>query len=168
MSGAARHARKVQQGACPRRDGTRVAISVGVRAAFWSYVIVVVTILATGVLYCTTRRFLPYHAEAFGQPWEQTPERTRALYLVMVKAIGAPTFVAGTAIGLILVLPWRRRDRWALFAVPALALAWTLPMLGVALSVRWSTGAATPWPVLVLLVAVTGVGALASARARKS
>lgn len=139
----------------------------GVRAAFWSYVIVVVAILGTGVIYFTTSRFLPYHAQAFGQPWDAAPERTRALYLVMVKAIGAPTFVAGAAIALVLVFPWRRRERWALIAVPVLALAWTLPMLVIALSVHASTGAATPWPVLVVLVAVTCVGALASTRFRE-
>lgn len=145
--------------------GTRVATRAVMRVAFWSYVLVVLAILGTGVVYFTTQRFLPYHAQAFGQSWEQAPARTRDLYLVMVKAIGAPTFVTGLAIAVVLMVPWRRGERWARVAVPLLALAWALPMLVIAVSVRLSTGASTPWPALVLLVALVGVGAFSSAGA---
>jgi hypothetical protein len=128
------------------------------------YLVIVAGMLATGIVYCVWPRFLPYHAQAYGQRWEDVPERTQLLYLTAIRGIGAPTLVAGLAIGAILLVAWRRREPWALWSVPLLALAWGVPMLAVALWVHRSTGAATPWPVLVVFDAVICVSALLSWR----
>jgi len=128
------------------------------------YLVVVAGMVATGIVYSVWPRFLPYHAQAYGQPWDEVPERTQLLYLTAIRGIGASTLVAAFAIGAILLVAWRRRERWALWSVPLLGLAWGAPMLAVAFSVHRSTGAATPWPVLVAFDAVICVSALLSCR----
>ncbi len=132
------------------------------RAAFASYLLVVIGMLGTGVAYLLTPRFMSYHAAAYGQAWDEVSFRLQLLYLTMVKAIGAPTLVAALAIGVILFIPWRHHERWAQWAVPLLALAWGIPMLGVALYVQGATGAFTPWPALALFDALVCAAAALS------
>lgn len=132
------------------------------RVAFGSYLLVVLGMLGTGLTYLFTPRFLSYHAAAYGQAWSEVPARLQLLYLTMVKAIGAPTLVAGLAVGVILFIPWRRGERWARWAVPLLALAWGIPMLAIAMYVQGATGAATPWPALAFLDALVCAAAALS------
>ena len=85
----------------------------------------------------------------------------------MVKAIGAPTLVAALAIGVILLIPWRRGERWALWAVPLLALGWGVPMLAVAMYVQRMTGAPTPWPALAFFDALICAAAALTVSSRE-
>ena len=144
-------------------DRSRIAL----RAAFASYLLVVAGMLATGLVYLFTPRFLPYHAAAYGQAWDEASVQVQWLYLSMVKAIGAPTLVAAVAIGVILFIPWRHRERWALWAVPLLALGWGVPMLAVAIYVQGATGAFTPWPVLAFFDALICAAAALSASSQQ-
>lgn len=139
---------------------------IATRAAFASYLLVVLGMLGTGITYLSTPRFLSYHAAAYGQSWNDVSAHLQLLYLAMVKAIGAPTLALALAIGVILFIPWRRHERWALWAVPLLSLAWGVPMLAIAMYVERMTGAATPWPALAVLDALVCAAAAISVSSR--
>jgi hypothetical protein len=136
-------------------------------AAFASYVLVVLGMFGTGLMYLFTPRFLPYHAAAYGQQWSDVSPQLQLLYLTMVKAIGAPTLVAAVAVGVILAIPWRHHERWAVWAVPLLALGWGIPMLVIALYVQGATGAVTPWPALAFFDALICAAAALSVSSRE-
>jgi hypothetical protein len=134
-------------------------------AAFVAFALAHLAMLAGGVLYTTTERMLPYHEQALGRSWaEQTP-LFQSLYLSMCRAIGIPTLIAALALLAILLMPWRRGDKWARWLLPVLSLGYSLPMLGIALHVRLETGARTPVGFLALgsalVLCATLLGALA-------
>lgn len=156
------------RGMLPSVGMTHDTSRIAPRVAFASYLLVVFGMLGTGLVYLFTPRFLSYHAAAYGQAWSEAPERLQLLYLTMVKAIGAPTLVAALAIGVILMLPWRHHERWALWAVPLLALGWGIPMLVIALYVQGATGAFTPWPALAFFDALICAAAALSMSTREA
>jgi hypothetical protein len=130
--------------------------------AFVAFVVADVAIFAAGVAYATATRALSYHEQALGSPWEQLPLRVQELYLIMLKVVAAPTLLVAVALLLLLLIPWRRGERWALVAVPAIALGYALPMLAITLHVRATTGAETPALALAIGSAVVLAAAVLS------
>ena len=132
------------------------------KLAFVAFALADVAMFAAGIVYLTAGGALPYHEQALGQRWEELPARFQALYLTSLKAIAVPTLVLAAALLALLLVPWRRGERWALIAVPAIALGYSLPMLAITLAVRAETGAATPWLPLAIGSLLVGFATLLS------
>ena len=106
-----------------------------------------------GVRYFWASQITAYHKEVLGVPWSDLEPGVQRMLVAFMNAYGSGHFAVGVALGLLVVIPLRRGEGWARWAI----LAVGLPVLGVAVlgSVRLAltTGAQTPWqPAVVLLV----------------
>lgn len=111
-----------------------------------------------GAVYLFSSRFMPYHAVAVGQRWEDVPEAYRVLIGALLDVAGAGWICLGAALILLVVFPLKRGERWARWAAPALILLFYVPVLLATLNVLKGTPATPPWYGVAL---VCGIAILA-------
>ena len=116
------------------------------KTAFSIYFLGVLTLLAFGSAYLTCPTLMPYHHEAIGNQWDTLDHGVQILLQALIKMTAAGLFVTGLSIAVILFIPFRRGEKWAHRAIPALASVMVGISLYVTLKVAWATGASTPWP----------------------
>lgn len=121
-----------------------------------------VGLLLQGLLYLTTQTFMPYHADALTVPWEQLPSHHQGFVLGVIRGMGAGSFAVALALLLILLIPFRRGDRWSFWAVPLIGVVFTALTAYAAITIDTLTPASTPWRQTLGLTAVYAVGALIS------
>lgn len=121
-----------------------------------------VGLLAQGLLYLTTSRFMPYHGEALGVRWEALSAHHQGFVLGVIKGMGAGSVGVTLALLIMLAGPFRRGDAWARWAVPAVGLAFTLLTAYAAYTIDIRTPASPPWPQTLGLAALYLAGAAIS------
>ena len=82
-------------------------------------------LMVQGLLYVTTSEFMPYHSDAVGAAWGDLPPNYQGFFLGVLRGMGAGSIGVTLAIAFILLIPFRRGDRWALWAVPAIGVVFT-------------------------------------------
>jgi len=110
--------------------------------------------LTVGTVYTTAPRIMHYHQEVLGVSWEDVRPREQLLLLALMRGVGLCGLVAGVAMGVLLLVPFRRGERWAAWALPGLGLMTTVPPAYHAVVLAAWTGASTPWPVLPVPIAL--------------
>ena len=126
-----------------------------------------VGLLAQGLLYLTTSRFMPYHGEALGVAWEALPAHQQGFVLGVIKGMGAGSVGVTLALLIMLAGPFRRGDPWAQWAVPAVGITFTLLTAYAAYTIDIRTPASPPWPQTLGLAALYLAGAAVSHASRK-
>jgi hypothetical protein len=109
-------------------------------------------------MFLTRSEFMPYHADAVGVPWSEVPRPFQVLILGLLKLAGGAWLTVAVGQFVLLLGPFRRGERWALWAVPALGL---LHYAGVAIAmthVSRNTPASPPWAAAIasVLLIITG------------
>ena len=115
-----------------------------------------------GLLYLTTPRFMPYHADALGVTWEMLPANYQGFLLGVIKAMGAGSIGVTLALIIILLVPFRRGDNWARWAVPLVGVVFTVLTAYAAFTIDVRTPAAPPWRQTFVLAALYLAGAFIS------
>lgn len=111
-----------------------------------------------GIVYMLRSSFMPYHADAVQQPWEQLSEGMQTLILAMLNGAGGLSLSGSIAITILLVIPFRQRQLWAYWSIPVIAMVNNLAILLPTIQVKMNTVANPPWPIPVFLVACTLLG----------
>jgi hypothetical protein len=129
------------------------------RLVFGCYAGVGVALAVVGAVYAASPRPMPYHLEVLGTPWSELDPRARALLLALLHGAGAGALAAATAVWILLLVPFRRGEPWARWAIPAVALWVVAPAAGLAWSLHEATGASTPWaaPLAATALLVAGL-----------
>ncbi len=128
----------------------------------FAYAVPTVGLLLQGLLYLTTQSFMPYHADALALTWDQLPPHHQGFWLGVIRGMGAGSFTVALALLLMLVIPFRRGDRWPYWAVPLIGVVFTVLTAYAAFTIDTQTPASTPWRQTLGLTAVYSVGALIS------
>ena len=115
-----------------------------------------------GLVYLRRREFMPYHAAALGQPWEQLEGPARTLCLASMRIIGSAWLAMAVSLAILLRHGFRAGLRWAIYGVPLVGLTLSIPTLLAVLYVRSKTRASPPWPPLAVLVVLFLTGLLLS------
>lgn len=129
------------------------------KVAFVCIAIPALVELGLGVAYFTASEVMSYHQEALGVGWSQLEPGVRTLLLTLLNGYGSAHFAVGIALGAVLLLPLRRGQAWARWAVLAIGF----PVLGATayLSARLAavTGSNVPWQgaIVLLLLLLVGV-----------
>jgi hypothetical protein len=127
--------------------------------AFFCLAVPALVELGLGVVYFTAPQIMSYHQQALGTTWSDLSPGVRQLLLTLLHGYGSAHFAVGVALSTLLVVPWRRGQAWARWAI----LAVGLPVLAATayLSFRLAavTAASVPWQgaVLLLLLFLLGV-----------
>lgn len=111
-----------------------------------------------GLAYLGRREFMPYHAQALGQRWDELPASARALFLASMRIIGSAWLGLSIALGLMLRHGFHAEQAWAVYGTPAVGLTVAVPTLLGVLYVKRNTPAAPPWPPLAVAVALFALG----------
>jgi len=94
---------------------------------------------------------MPYHRQALGQNWDQIDKGQQALIIGSMRVISGGLLGANLGIMVMLLIPFRSGEMWSYYAIPAIGLITSLPILYGLLIVRLRTRARPP-------VAVTAAG----------
>jgi hypothetical protein len=121
-----------------------------------------VGLLLQGLLYLTTQTFMPYHADALAVSWDQLPPHHQGFVLGVIRGMGAGSVAVAVAVLLLLFIPFRRGDRWAVWAAPLIGVVFTALTAYAAYTIDTRTPASTPWRQTLGLTAVYAVGAAVS------
>lgn len=125
-------------------------MSTRMKAAFVGYLLAIILITSFGFVYLLRPEFMSYHAVAVGMSWEEVPRGTQIIILALMKSYGGAELSLALAQLIILLIPFRKGETWAKYAIPAAALVYTIPALFVTLNVRASTPAEPPWIAVVV------------------
>src|SRR5262245_57319253 len=87
-------------------------------AAFVAHGVPAAGLLLQGLLYVTTPRFMPYHADALSVTWEALPPNYQGFLIGVIKAMGAGSIGVSLSLIVLLLIPFRRGDAWARWAIP--------------------------------------------------
>ncbi len=141
------------------------------RRKFWSLLVHAAPstgLFLQGSLYLTTQTFMPYHADALALTWEELPPHHQGFVLGVIRGMGAGSVAVSLALLLMLFIPFRRDDRWALWAVPLVGITFTLLTAYAAYTIDVLTPASTPWRQTLGLTATYIVAAVISYWPRKA
>jgi FtsH-binding integral membrane protein len=87
---------------------------------------------------------MPYHQEAVGIPWQGLDRRLQTLLLGLMRTTGGGLLATSISIAVLLVIPFRNREVWSMYAIPAIGIICTIPLLYVTIFIRLKTNAHTP------------------------
>lgn len=149
------------------RPGAKTAA----RLALACHGLAALLLLAFGVMYLTRSEFMPYHRDAIGLGWGELHPRVQTLLLGLMRTAGGGFLASSLAMLLLLAFPFRRGERWARWAVPAVGVAVAAPALYVALLLRARTPASPPVLVVAVGLGLIGLGlvlSMVAARAARS
>jgi len=113
-------------------------------AATVCYVLSLLMAIAFGVTYLTRSKFMPYHSDALQLSWNEVDPNLQTLLLALMRATGGGWLAVSLSVALLLWIPFRDGEDWALYAIPAIGLAAALPSLYATLYVRSRTAASPP------------------------
>jgi len=114
-------------------------------AAGVTYGVTALVSLLLGSVYLLRTSFMPYHAEAVSKSWTELEQPTQTLVSALMTVAGGGWLTAGVVITVLLIFPFRRGERWAIYAIPAVVLLLYIPNLWATLSVLRNTPATPPW-----------------------
>ena len=113
-------------------------------AAFICHLAAYLMAVAFALRYLATHRFMPYHHAAIGHDWERLEHGMRVAIVGMLKIVGGGMLAAAAGGLLIVLVPLRAGEAWALYGAPLPGLCLGLPPLYAPLYIRRETGAPTP------------------------
>ena len=93
------------------------------------YVLVALASLVLGLTYFLLDHFLPYHEKAVGVPWEQLDSRLQTLLLALMEVAASGWFALFVLTMALIIVRFRRGERWARIMIPVGILTFYLPTL---------------------------------------
>jgi hypothetical protein len=125
------------------------------RIAFGLYLIIATGAVAVGLRYSCSPRIMPYHQQALGVSWDDLGPREQSVLLALLRGTGLCALITGLTVMTLLLIPFRRGERWVRWAISGLSFLTLIPALYESATLAAATGATTPWPTLVVAIAVT-------------
>jgi hypothetical protein len=116
---------------------------------------VVAALAYVGVDYLRAHTVMPHHQIMLGVPFAELSVGERTLLLTLLKGTGMVAVVGAVSLGILLVVPFRRQERWVRTALLVIGGTILIPTLVGTFQVRAETGAPAPWwPHVVMLSAL--------------
>ncbi len=109
------------------------------------YTLTALLLLLGGAIYVSRDRFMPYHAAALGRSWNELPSEFQTLWLAAMRVLGSGMLATGTALLILVAVPFRRGRRWADYAIPVIGLIFLVPSISATYVVRSSTPGRPPF-----------------------
>lgn len=111
-------------------------------------------------LFCDT--IMPYHQQAIGMKWTELEPGLQVLLNGLIKIAASCFFILGITTIVLLIIPFRKGERWAKWFIPALMFLWLGFGLYVPINIALKTQASTPWPASIVALAITVIAFLLS------
>ena len=99
-----------------------------------------------GIVYMTRSEFMPYHSKAIGKDWSDVDPNLQLLLLALMRVAGSGLLTGGILTFILLLIPFRAQETWAIFTLPLLGVITVLTTLYVTNKVKRNTPASPPDP----------------------
>ena len=116
--------------------------------------IVAAVSLLVGIIYFTATELTDYHKAVIGVDWSTLAPGAQTLLFILMKGTGDAVFITGICILFLVLVPLKRGENWARWAIITVGLTCYLPMLGGAAYLATTTGAPSPWWLNAILIAL--------------
>ena len=117
--------------------------------------------LGTAVFFSTylvRSRFLHYHQEAIGIPWERLDPRLQTLLIALMRVAGGGVLASCIAIEFMVFFPFRSGSVWAKYAIPTIGMVAFAPAFYATILVRARTKAKSPTTASAITVGLLLLG----------
>jgi len=104
-----------------------------------------VLLLAIGLAFVFAPSFFPFHGDVIQKSWSELDASSQTLYLGMMRTEGAGYLASAVAFTFLLLIPFRRGERWATWAICSIGITEHVPTLLANLHVSATTSASPPW-----------------------
>lgn len=122
------------------------------------YTLATLVAFAFSLVYLTRSEFMPYHREAVESDWDEVDPKHQVLFLALMRVAGGGWLAVGVSMAVLLVFPFRARETWVLFALPAIGLTAALSTLYAVLYVKRNSRASPPVNLVLVAIALLIVG----------
>lgn len=122
------------------------------RIALFLYSINIVFLIGAGLVFQFSNSFLPFHSDVIQTKWAQVDLQSQILYLGMMRTEAAGFLASGAAITFLLLIPFRRSELWACWAMTIVGIIEYLPTLLANYHVSTVSEASPPWPLMLSLI----------------
>ena len=122
------------------------------KIAFSIYLIISLLGFAFGIAYLACSTIMPYHHQAIGMDWEDLGPGLQVMLKNFVNFAGAGFITGSLSCLIMLLIPFRRGELWAKWAVPLILMLFNIFCLYVSATVAAETDAATPWPLSIVMI----------------
>ena len=101
--------------------------------------------ISLGATYFCSKRFMSYHAEAVGTPWQELDAGVQTLVLALMKLAGGGWFALGVVTIALALAAVKTRSVLARWTLPVGTLISWSASFAATWGVYQATGASTPW-----------------------
>ncbi len=126
----------------------RLKLSVG---CYFSGILMIAT---TALIYLFTPQILPYQSTALGLRWQELSPELQTQLMSLVRISGGGYLATAIALATMLFIPFRKGERWARIAIPAIGIPAALIVTYSGLTIIQNTPGRPPVlaaPVTVIL-----------------
>ena len=131
-------------------------------AAFVCYGLCALGWMLVGITYLVHSTFMPYHQEALGKPWQQLDQNLRVLLIGLMRSVGGGLLATGVSVALLILIPFRAGESWAIYSIPAILLLSAIPALYANTLIRSQTHAHTPFFGTSIVIGLSVIGFILS------
>ena len=129
------------------------------KIAFCIYVLNILMMISIGLVYEFSSEFMPFHSDVIQTKWVNVDRSSQILYLGMMRTEAAGFLATGTAILILLSIPFLKFERWSHWAMTIVGLVEYIPTLFATYHVSSISDASPPW-ILILAFSVSLIIAL--------
>ena len=126
------------------------------KIGFGLYLLNTIMAIAGGFVYFFSQQMMPYHAQVIGKNWAELDRGIQLIILALMKVVGAGDITTGFTGLILLLIPFRRGERWANWTLFLVPIVFGGLCFFVTFKVSLATNITTPWP-LMLMTMVLGL-----------
>lgn len=133
-----------------------------VKTAFVLYTINSILSIIFGFRYLFCDTIMPYHQQAIGMNWSELGSGLQLLLNGLIKVAASAFFITGISSIILLIIPFRKGERWAIWSVPLIQILFLGFALYIPLTIALKTQASTPWPFSIAALVISIIAFLLS------
>ncbi len=134
------------------------------KLAFVLNILISIALIVFGLRYLFSSQIMPYHLQVIGRSWNDFDPRLQMMLLGLLQLGGIGLLSTGLTLGVLTLIPFKRGERWAYWAIPIIGFIYGTPIAYGAYAFHRSTQAATPWKAVVIILLVLLVAFLLTLR----
>ena len=100
-----------------------VIMRLALKISFVCYLLIVAALAYTGIRYLLASEIMSYHLAAMGSSWDDLSPGAKVMTLCFMKSAAAGFVASSISVLFLLMFPFRKGERWAIWAIPAVVLS---------------------------------------------
>jgi hypothetical protein len=123
-------------------------------AAMICHAMAIFPMLIGGVVYTISEQYFSYHAVATSYAWDELTPGLQLLIQAMLNGAGSLMLLIALTLILLLIIPFRKNERWCFWAIPFIGISAMLITIRSAVLVDLNTPSNPPWVWLLIIIAL--------------